>query len=180
MGGNITSRNFILREYYGTDFQLAYDWKPGLTQIYAEYIQGHRPGIKTDDSPSTDTKNPINSTSFTKDIHNRSFNGAYFYFIHNILQSYFQVVVKHNWHDSNTKVSGDQIAEGNSSSTLKFTSASDLRYYTLRFGAIYHIDAGIKLMVYYDITKNETTPNLAKYASDISVNVLTIQLQSLF
>ena len=178
--GLVDTRHFTKREYRGVDLQLVKLWTPGMTILRAEYIWGTQPGIKTDDSPTIDTRSPITSTPITKDVYNRKFNGAYFYFIQNIMQSPFQFVVKYDWYDPNVDVKGNDIGKTVSTSDYAATSASDLRYDTWGIGLIIHMDAGIKLMTYYEIVKNETSDKLTKYSSDKKDNVLTVRLQATF
>lgn len=178
--GDIATRRFTRREYWGADLQLIFSWFPGLTTFRAEYIQGYQPGVVTSDNPANDTRSPISSTPITRDVYQRQFNGAYFYFIQNIMQSPFQFVVKYDWYDPNTKVEGGQIGQGNAANGLKLTTASDIKFQSIGVGTVIHMDAGIKLMIYYDMPRNETTPNLARYKSDLKDNVLTLRLQSSF
>ncbi len=179
-GGVVGARGNTKREYFGADFQLTYGGSAGITVFRAEYIQGQQPGITTTDQPWFDTRSQIVSTLSTKDIYNRNFNGAYLYLIQNILQSPFQLVVKYDWYDPNTDVKGSQIGATITTANYKTTSASDLRYDTWGFGTIIHMDAGIKLMIYYDIPKNENSTLLQNYKSDVKDNVLTLRLQSTF
>jgi phosphate-selective porin len=154
------------RNYIGGDIQLTFDWKPGITVLRAEYIQGVQPGTdKTTKSPSALP---------TSAIYNRNFNGAYFYFIQDIGETKFQVVAKYDWYDPNVKIADKQIGK-----TGTNTKVGDIRFDTFGFGFTYRISTNTKLMTYYDIVKNESTL-ITGYTKDIKDNVLTIRMQFKF
>jgi len=158
------------REYIGVDLQLNIDLPIGLTTFRAEYIQGTQPGIAT--SSASPSAQP------TADTYIRNFNGAYFYFVQNIMQTKFQVVVKYDWYDPNIKVSGKDIVDVVDSKKTKLSS-TDIMYSTLGLGFAYKWDENIKLTAYYDMVQNETT-KLKGYTKDLPDNVLTIRMQYKF
>lgn len=157
------------RTYIGADMQLTFDLPIGLTSIRAEYIQGQQPGT------SSSTTSP--SAQPTTETYIRNFDGAYFYFIYNILQSRNQIVFKYDWYDPNTDVAGGDIGKSGSALT-----AADVKYTTMGFGWAYRIDGNVKLTAYYDMVTNEKTPNLTSSGThnDLKDNVFTFRLQYKF
>lgn len=157
------------RQYIGADVQLSFDFPFGITTLRAEYITGVQPGTSgTTKSPNADP---------AADTYIRNFDGAYFYFIQNIFQTKHQIVVKYDWYDPNTKVSGDDI--GKSGSKL---SKTDLKFTTLGIGYNYKWDTNVKITLFYDIVTNETSKNLVSsgYYRDIKDNVFTLRFQYKF
>jgi predicted porin len=88
------------------------------------------------------------------------------------------LILKYDWYDENTDVSGDEI--GKSNALGKSTNNTDLRYDTFGFGAAYLIDNNTKVIAYYDIIKNESSKNLAGYTQDINDNIFTLRFQYKF
>ena len=155
------------REYMGADAQINIDFPFGLTSLRGEFIQGTQPGTSaTSASPSATP---------TTDTYIRKFNGAYFYFLQNIMQTKHQLVLKYDWYDPNTNVSGDEI--GKSGSKL---NNNDLKYTTIGIGWVYRWDTNVKITAYYDFVKNETSKNLAGYTKDLKDNVFTLRIQYKF
>lgn len=177
------------RQYMGADAQVSFDFPFGITTLKAEYIQGMQPGTSgsTTSMSSQPTETPVTTANLTtgavstttpySDIYIRNFNGAYFYFIQNIFQTKHQIVVKYDWYDPNTKVSGDQIGASNSK-----LSGTDIKYTTLGLGYNYKFDNNIKISLYYDIVTNETSKNLVSKAlwKDMPDNVFTVRFQYKF
>ena len=155
------------REYMGADAQINIDFPFGLTSLRGEFIQGTQSGTSaTSTSPSATP---------TTDTYIRKFNGAYFYFLQNIMQTKHQLVLKYDWYDPNTNVSGDEI--GKSGSKL---NNNDLKYTTIGIGWVYRWDTNVKITAYYDFVKNETSKNLAGYTKDLKDNVFTLRIQYKF
>jgi hypothetical protein len=155
-----------MRKYMGADLQVSFDFPFGLTTIRGEYIQGQQPGVAS--SSASPAAQPA------VDTYIRNFNGAYLYFLQNILQTKNQLIVKYDWYDPNTKVAGNEI--GATGSNL---SATDIKYTTLGLGWAYRWDANVKLTFYYDMVTNETT-KLAGYSKDLKDNVFTCRVQYKF
>ena len=159
------------RNYFGVDAQLYYDLPilGGLT-LRGEYITGKQTG--TFSSTTSPTAQP-------SEIVMRNFNGAYFYYIQNIGLSQ-QFVLKYDFYDPNTDADVTNIgAPGSNFST------GDIKFSTLGIGWVYHWDANIKLIAYYDIVKNEkihplASGNLVPFRSDLKDNVLTLRVQYKF
>lgn len=171
-----TNNGAILkRSYIGGDMQLSYKSGIGTTTLRAEYIMGDQPGT------SSSTASP--SLQPTSDTYNRSFNGAYFYFIQDIMKTKHQLVVKYDWYDPNTDVAGDEIGSkvaSPSGSSFQATNKQDIAYSTIGLGWIYNWDKNVKITTYYDMVTNETSKNLAGFSKDLSDNVVTIRVQYKF
>ncbi|MBA3663039.1 MAG: porin [Bacteroidetes bacterium] len=151
------------RIYMGADAQASFDWFPGITTLRGEYIMGENPGT------ASSNKSPSNLP--TSAIYHRQFNGAYFYFIQDIGKSKFQVVAKYDWFDPNVKIAGNDIGKAGTK-----TSLGDIRFDTYGFGVTYRVNTHVKLVLYYDIVKNEGT-QVAGYTGDIKDNVFTCRMQ---
>jgi len=164
------------REYLGLDGQISYDWALGITQVRAEYLMGTQPGV--------DKKSGSLTAVASGDVYNRKFNGYYAYFIQNILQTPLQAVVKYDVYDPNTAVSGNEI--GKPATGAVATGAGDIKYSTIGLGLNYRWSSNVKIMAYYDIVKNETTPliqttsTLSDLSHDRKDNVFTLRVQYKF
>lgn len=158
------------RQYYGVDAQVSFDFPFGITTLKAEYIEGIQPGTSSSTTSAGSDPGAV-------DTYVRKFNGAYFYFIQNIMQTKHQLVFKYDWYDPNTKVSGDQIA----ASTSKL-SKTDLKYTTIGLGYNYKWDNNVKITFYYDMVTNEKTKYLSStgYWKDMPDNVFTLRFQYKF
>jgi hypothetical protein len=161
----------IDKKCYGADAQLSIDWMAGITTLRAEYVSGEEPATS---SSSTNVFAPVTSNGYS-----RNFNGAYFYFLQNIMQTPFQLIVKYDWYDANTDVEGDQIGK-TVGTGIKKTNSTDLKYTTLGLGMAYRWDANVKLTLYWDKVTNETSANLSGYTHDLKDNVLTLRMQVKF
>lgn len=169
------TNSYVKRSYKGVDLQASFDNPVGITTVRGEYIWGQHPGAA--------------QVQNSADIYMRKFNGAYIYFIQNILHSKNDIVVKYDWYDPNTDVTA---ADMPTTTTTYFTGtkaigASDLKYTTLGLGWVYHWDENVKITAYYDIVKNETSSNLSNVLvngeglnNDITDNVFTLRIQYKF
>jgi hypothetical protein len=159
------------RHYYGADMQykIHHDW--GETELRGEYWFGTQPGTATSTTnPGTiPTVNGLPAPTYVRHI-----DGAFFYFLQNIINNKHQLIVKYDWYDPNIKVENTEIGK----STTNFTLA-DIKYYTLGLGYAFNINPQTKLVFYYDVVRNEKT-NLAGYTSDLKDNVFTSRLQFRF
>ena len=161
------------RNYMGADIQFSYDFPFGLTTLRAEYIQGSQPGSSS--SLASPAVQP------TTDNYDRNFDGAYFYFIQDIFQTKHQLVVKYDWFDPNTDVSGDNIGKSAFPATSYMkTGRADFKYTTIGIGWIYRWDSNLKIIAYYDMVTNETSKNVALMGKDLSDNVFTLRFQYKF
>jgi phosphate-selective porin len=166
----IKDRKFTNRIYMGADARISLYWKGGTTTLRGEFITGDQPGS------SISTRSPNDRNPISRDVYQRNFNGAYFYFVQDILKTPLQVVVKYDWYDPNTSVEGDEVGKA-VSSAARATNETDLRYDTYGFGLNYHFDKHVRISAYYDVVKNETTTNLVNFTKDRPDNVFTLRLQ---
>ena len=164
------------RGYYGADLQLYYEVPSiGGMSIRGEYITGQQPGT----SKSNSFYNPADK-GFTPQLYVRNFRGWYLTYIQNIgLKN--ELLVKYDVLDPNTDVDGSDIGASASNGLTQ----ADLRYSTLGLGWIYHWDANVKFVAYYDMVNNEkvnaaAAGSLASFGNDVKDNVLTLRMQYKF
>jgi len=161
---NIGSK--LPRIYYGTDAQLKWVHpKKAVTEFRAEYWWG------TQTASGSASETPPNLLT-TGQYYIRNFNGAFFYLLH-AFDKHNQVVLKYDWYDPNTKVSGNEIGADNG------TLAPDIKFNTFGVGYIYYVNENLKLVAWYAVVKNEITA-LEGYTSDLEDNILTLRLQFKF
>ena len=154
------------RRYYGADLQMVQRHEWGKTELRAEYWKGTQSG-----SLSSIT-NP--GTLPTEPTYIRPFDGGFFYFLQNIINEKWELVIKFDWCDPNTKAEGEGIGKAGSN-----FSAADILYQTLGFGVTRYLNKNLKAVLYYDLVKNERTL-LNGYTNDLKDNVMTARLQMLF
>lgn len=159
------------RRYFGADVQVVIPNKRGQTEFRAEYIGGLQ--TATASSSNTPGAYPTDALGAIQPLYTRSFNGAYFYFLQHLGSWQHQVVVKFDWYDPNTKVSGKQITKANG-----FTPA-DIRYNTIGGGYIHYVNQYLKIVIWYDYPINEKT-DLAGYDKDQKDGILTCRAQFSF
>ena len=155
------------RKYYGADVQLKIKNKTGFTELRAEYVAGKQTGT------ANNTETPVALISGTDGFHIRNFNGAYFYFLQHLFSEKYQLLLKYDWYDPNTKVSGNEIAAGTG------LSAANIKYSTFGAGLVYYMRENIKLVLYYARVKNENT-QLPGFTTDVKDNVFTARVQFRF
>ena len=159
------------RHYYGGDVQLKlnHDW--GETEWRAEYWFGTQPGTElTTSNPGTlPTDNGVPVPTYI-----RHFDGAFLLFLQNIINQNNQLMVKYDWYDPNTRVEGMQIGKAGTNLT-----SADIKFSTLGIGFAHYLNPQTKLILYYDIVKNEET-QLPGYTTDLKDNLLTCRLQFRF
>ena len=159
------------RHYYGTDVQFKIHHKWGESEFRAEYWFGTQPGT------ATSTANPgtlPNSNGALLPTYVRHFDGAYFYFLQNIINTKHQLVLKYDWYDPNIKVSKTEIGKSGTNLT-----AADIKFSTLGFGYVYHFNPQTKITFYYDIVNNELT-NISGTTTDQKDDIFTCRLQFRF
>jgi hypothetical protein len=209
----------LKRQYTGFEAQASLHSAIGITTLRGEYLMGTQPGTSsTSSSPTgiwnasqtyttTSTYDTIKRTVTSKtsadklvpsEAYLRDFNGGYIYFVQSILQTKHELVVKYDWYDPNTKISGNQIGAGSTydKAAKKLTNPTgtglaDIRYSTIGIGWIYHWNSNVKITLYYEMVKNETTNAAGLNASlgttgvtalnkDQKDNVFTVRVQYKF
>lgn len=157
------------RHYYGANVQLKYENRKGLiTEFRAEFIAGQQTGTAA--SSETPTALATGSDGF----HIRNFNGAYIYLLQHIVNTKNQLIIKYDWYDPNTRVSGNEIGAPGGN----FTGAN-VKYQTIGFGYLNYLTENVKLLLYYARVINERT-QLAGFTTDIKDDVFTCRLQFRF
>lgn len=159
------------RHYYGGDIQYKINHQWGATELRAEYWFGTQPGT------SANTTNPgtlPTSNGLAVPTYVRHYNGAFFYFLQNIVNAKHQLVIKYDWYDPNIKVSKMDMGKAGTNLT-----SADIKFSTLGIGYIYYFNSQTKVTFYYDIVENEKT-QLPGYTNDIKDNVFTCRLQFRF
>jgi phosphate-selective porin len=144
--------SYLDKKWAGAEIQAYIDFLGGMS-IKGEYIQG---------------KNASIGDSKTNPYKTRNFAGYYAYLIKNIGPKN-QFVVKYDYFDPNTKLSGDGVL-----------STSDLAYTTLTLSWQYYLNDFIRISVNYEMPKNETISTNATYSKDLKDNTLGIRFQAKF
>jgi hypothetical protein len=159
------------RHYYGADVQYKIHHGWGETELRGEYWFGTQPGTaaSTTNPGTIPTLNGLPAPTYV-----RHFDGAFFYFLQNIINNKHQLIVKYDWYDPNIKVEKAEIGKSNTNLTL-----ADIKYHTVGLGYAFNINPQTKVVFYYDVVRNEKT-NLAGYTSDLKDNVFTSRLQFRF
>ncbi len=143
----------------------------GETELRGEYWFGIQPGT------SNSTANPgsiptVNGIPLPTYI--RHFDGAFFYFLQNIVNEKHQLLVKYDWYDPNSKVRKADVGKNGTNLT-----SADIRYSTWCFGYTYHFNPQTKVIFCYAFVSNEAT-SLPGYTRDQPDDVFTCRLQFRF
>ena len=154
------------RRYYGADAQLVLKHGWGKTEWRGEYWWGTQPGT------AATTVNPGEQPEGPTYI--RPFDGAFFYYLQNIINPNWELMVKYDWYDPNRLASASDI--GNNGASL---TAADVRYDTWGVGLTRYFTESLKILAYYSFVTNEKT-KLAGYDSDLQDNVFTLRMQMRF
>jgi len=152
------------KEYYGADVQLGYRHGWGKTELRAEYWRGKQPGT------STSTTNP--GTLPLTPTYIRNFDGAFFYFLQNIINQKWELMVKYDWYDPNTKAEKTEIGSSN-------LTVGDIKFSTLGVGITRYFSGNLKILAYYDFVRNENTL-LQGFTSDAKDDIFTLRMQVRF
>jgi hypothetical protein len=145
-------------------FKWIHKW--GVSEWRAEYWTGKNSGT------ATSTANPGTLPNVPSYI--RNFNGAFFYFLQDIVNPKNQLLLKYDWYDPNTQVAGREIGKPGTN-----LMEGDIKFSTLGMGFGREITRNVKLTLYYEIVTNETT-QLTGYTTDIKDNLFTTRLQFRF
>ncbi len=157
------------RHYYGANMQLKFKSHKGLTtELRAEFVTGKQTGT------ATNSETPTALTTGSDGFHIRHFNGAYFYLLQPIFNTRNQLLLKYDWYDPNTKVSGNEIGAAGSNFT-----AANIKYHTIGLGYINYLTENVKIVLYYAKVTNEKT-QLTGFTSDVKDDVFTCRLQFRF
>jgi hypothetical protein len=155
------------RKYYGADAQLKLKTKAGFTELRAEVIAGTQTGTRIN------SETPAALLTGNDGYYIRHFNGAYFYLLHNIINTHHQIIIKYDWYDPNSAVQKNELT-----APANFSSA-DIKFSTLGFGYCYYLNPSTKLVLWYDRINNEKTA-LPGFTNDVKDDVFTARLQFRF
>lgn len=155
------------RKYYGVDFQTKYRHGWGATEIRAEYWWGKQTGyLETSETPA--------EYRGSMPFYRRNFNGIFLIVLQNIINKKNQIGVKYDFYDPNSDLKAHEINEPGLGH-----SYSDIKFKTLMFGFNKYFSDNLKMFIWYDIVRNEST-GLNGYKGDVRDNVLTCRLQYTF
>lgn len=163
----------IDRNYYGTNLQLQYDNRFGTTSLKAEYVAGKQPGVAA--AGLDKLAGPYASQSFgiqpLDNLYERNFYGYYIWVAQQIAQTKLTALLAYDVYDPNAKTSDKTIG-----ATGNFTTDGDVKFNTFGYGLAYQFSQRLKLTIYNEHVKNETT-SLNNYANDIKDDVFTTRMQ---
>ncbi|MCD8179405.1 MAG: OprO/OprP family phosphate-selective porin [Tannerellaceae bacterium] len=148
---------YAKRQYFGVDGQIALKSDAGQSKLTAEYIFGKQPGTEKINGSITDL--------IADDIYIRNISGGYVMFVQDLGRSPFQAVVKFDWLDLNTKISGNEVK-----------SNADRSQNTIGFGLLWNATKDLRLQAYYEVNNFEKSEHLDKVKAD----VFTLRLQYKF
>ena len=156
------------RQYRGADVQLRIKNRIGFTECRAEFITG----VQTGTANSSETPNSL--LSGADGFYRRHFTGAYIYFLQHLFSNRHQLVLKYDYYDPNTRLSGREIGVPGSN-----TSLADVKFSTLNIGYNYAVTPMVKLSLFYAFVQNETT-SLPEASRNLRDNIFTSRLQFRF
>ncbi|HEY0040364.1 MAG TPA: porin [Flavisolibacter sp.] len=154
------------RQYHGADAQLVLKHGWGKTEWRAEYWWGKQPGT------AATTVNP--GVQPTGPTYIRNFDGGFFYFLQNIINEEWELMVKYDWYDPNTNVANGQIGKAGTNFT-----PGDIKFGTLGTGLTHYFSDNLKILAYYSFVRNEKTA-LSTYLNDLPDDVFTLRMQMRF
>lgn len=154
------------RRYRGVDaqFRLKHGW--GKTELRSEYWWGVQTGFAEE---SATPAMPLNSPSYI-----RKFDGAFVMLIQTIGSENHQMLFKYDFYDPNREVIGADIGKEN-----RGLRSGDIKFNTIGLGYLYHFNAHLKSVLWYDYVRNETT-SLDGFRGDVKDNVFTLRIQYRF
>lgn len=161
--------NYFKRRYVGIDGQFSFKTILGKTTLRGDFMSGDQPG-------SEKTSLSV-STAVDYSLYLRKFTGGVFYLVQSVGKKNC-IVLKYDFYDPNTKLSGDEI--GKKATSTKTTNGTDIAYTTWGFGWNTDFNQNLRLVLYYDLVKNETSNSLSGYSQDQKDNVFTIRVQYKF
>jgi len=173
--------------------------------LRGEYIFGEHPGTST----GAYTFRYANFASVPAGpVFMRKINGGYVLLAQDFGTTPFTAVIKYDWYNPNTEVSGNEIgaadfqpldANGNPIPNTNITSggapalvSGDITMSSFAVGLIVRISPQLRLTAYYDMVKNETTEHIKDiknadnkitvygYEGNRPANVFTMRLQYRF
>jgi hypothetical protein len=160
------------RGYRGMNLQWKWRAAEGAaTELRAEIWRG----VQTATRHSSETPgNPFDLTGAPQPFYVREFQGGFLLFLQQLGSDRHQLGLKFDWYDPNRAVRGAQIGRAGADLGL-----ADLRFATLGLGYNHYMSENLRLTLWYDRVRNETSllPNLE---ADLPDDVLTLRLQYRF
>jgi hypothetical protein len=155
---SIESGDYLDKRWAGGEIQIFADLLGGMA-IKGEYVAGVNSTLSTTAIASDATV----AVKMAGANALKNFAGYYIYFIKNI-GTKNQFVVKYDYYDPNTKLSGD-------------AAGKDISYKTLTLAWQYYLNDFIRISLNYEIPKNEINATNPKELSD---NTLGVRIQAKF
>lgn len=163
-----TIDEYSKRQYFGFDVQTKLKTILGATQLRGEYIFGNQPAL------ANSSLSPLGAPQATDATYLRNCNGGYLMLVQDLGKLPLSAVLKYDFYDPNTKVSGNEITQANN------LGASDIRQEAYGVGLLWHINKSLRLQAYYKVNKNEISDQLAGYEKERADNTLTFRFQYKF
>lgn len=159
------------RHYYGADVQVKLNHGWGESEWRAEYWFGTQPGtsVSTSNPGTIPTSNGLPVPTFI-----RHFDGIFLLYLQHIVSMKHQLLLKYDWYDPNIRVQNAEVGKPGTN-----LSPADLKFTTLGFGYVYQLNPQTKLILYYDLVKNERS-QWSGYTTDLKDNILTCRVQFRF
>ena len=167
---------YVKRQFIGFDVQFRANTTAGCFQLRSEYIFGKLPG------------NTAGAYGFkyiameaVEPVYMRKMSGGYVLLAQDLGKTPFTAVIKYDRYNPNTEISGNHI-----------DSKAEITMSTIGFGMLWFVYPELKLTVYYNIVKNETTDKLKNrtdangtitgygYEGNRKDNVFSLRLQYVF
>jgi hypothetical protein len=139
---------YVKRQYIGLDAQFSTMSAAGLTQLRSEYIFGEH------------AQNAAGSWNYkftalqSGPVYMRKISGGYVILTQDLGKTPFTAIVKYDWYNPNTKISGNDIGASS------LTTSNDISKSVIGLGMYWRINPALRLTAYYDIVSNETSAQL--------------------
>jgi phosphate-selective porin len=164
---SISMGDYLKKQWFGGEMRLYADVLGGFS-LKGEFITGTNSFSSTTVSPAPGVS--VASKLSGANIY-RNFSGYYIYFVKNIGNKH-QAVVRYDYFDPNTKLSGDKAG------------SSDIAYKTITLAWQYYLNDFIRLTLQYAIVNNEKSALVNNYmgvpGQELKDNVLGIRVQAKF
>ncbi len=157
------------RQYFGVDGEIAHkSTAMSETKLTVEYLFGKQPGT------ASSTKSPNSDALPTAPTYIRNFSGGYVMFVQDLGRSPLAAVVKFDWYDPNSKISGNEVGKSGSN-----TSSADLSQNTWGVGLLWNAYKNVRVQAYYEFNNYEKSEHLSSIR-DKKTDVFTLRLQYKF
>jgi len=158
---------YAKREYFGFDLQAVFTTGIGLTQIKTEYIFGQQPGREDLSASWSANIRPAHDTFI------RPMRGGYVMLVQELgVRSPFSAVLKYDWYNPNTAVSGSDIGIDGT-----YTGIADLTRTAFGFGLLWNVRHNVRMTAYYELVRMETSTHIDR---DFRGDSFTLRLQYRF